>query len=176
MKVLKSYIVDPTNERNGLVHILAYCVMGNHYHLIIEEVQEGGITQFMHKFGVGYANYFNSKYGRVGSLFQGRFKSVLVDNERYLQYLLVYINVLNPAEFVNPNWKEDGIQDIGAVLRFAEGYSWSSHQDYLGKRGSLILDKRVLGRMFPTPAAYLDLVHMVLDEKKYQEISHLALE
>lgn len=176
MNVLKEYVVENDDTQKPLVRILAYCVMGNHYHLLLEEIQEGGITKFMHKLGTGYARYFNNKYDRVGPLFQGRFKSALVDNDLYLQYLLVYINVLNPAEFVEPGWKENGVQDVEKVLKFAEQYPWSSHQDYLGKRGSLILDRGVLGEMFPIWGKYAELVHIVLEGRKHQEISHLALE
>lgn len=176
LNVLKEYIVNQDNEREQLIRIMAYCLMGNHYHLLVEEIQEGGITKFMHKLGVGYAKYFNNKHERVGSLFQDKFKNILVDDERYLQYLLVYINVLNPAEFVVPNWKERGIQNIEAVLEHAEKYLWSTHLEYLGKRRSLIIDKGILGEMFPTSQAYLDLVKMVLRDKKYQEIDHLTHE
>ena len=101
---------------------------------------------------------------------------MLVDNERYLQYLLVYINVLNPAGIIEPNWKEEGIQDMEKVLQFVEEYQWSSHLDYLGKRGSLILNKGILGEMFPVPEKYMELVKMVLRDKQYQTIEHLTLE
>ncbi|TSC55680.1 MAG: hypothetical protein Greene071421_88 [Parcubacteria group bacterium Greene0714_21] len=176
MNVLKEYIVSDDGEREPLVRIMAYCIMGNHYHLLVEEIQEGGITKFMRKLGTGYARYFNNKYERVGPLFQSRFKNVLVDDERYLQYLLVYINVLNPAGIIEPNWKEQGIQDVEKVLKFTEEYQWSSHADYQGKRGSLILDRGILGELLPTPRAYTALVRVVLEAKKYAEIEHLTLE
>lgn len=174
--VLRDYIVNPKNERNRLVRILAYCLMGNHYHLLIEEIQEGGITKFMQKFGTGYVRFFNKKHDRVGGLFQGRFKSVLVDNESYLQYLLVYINVLNSAHFIEPNWKENGIEDIDKILQYAERYLWSTHLDYLGKRNSIIIEKGIFGELLPTPKAYATLVRAVLEEKKYAKIEHLFLE
>ena len=176
MNVLKKYITQDGKERERLVRILAYCLMENHYHLIVEEIQEGGITRFMHKLGVGYANYINTKYNRVGSLFQNRFKNVPVESERQLLYLFVYINVLNPLGVLEPNWKEDGIQHIKKALEFTEKYKWSSHLDYLGKRGSLILEKGVLGELLLTPKAYQDLVRMVLEGKKYAQIEHLTLE
>ena len=176
MNVLKDYIVSQGSERKPLVRIMAYCVMGNHYHLLVEEIQEGGITKFMHKLGIGYAKYFNNKHDRVGSLFQDKFKNVIVDNERYLQYLLVYINVLNPAQYIEPNWKEEGIQSIENVLKYAENYLWSTHLEYVGKRNSLIIDKGILGELLPTPEEYLELVTAVLQGKKYEEISSLMLE
>lgn len=176
LNVLKDYIIAQGIERKPLVRIIAYCIMRNHYHLLIEEIQESGITKFMHKLGLGYARYFNNKYERVGSLFQDKFKSVLVDNETYLLYLLVYINVLNPAGLIVPNWKEGGIKDIEAVLEFAANYPWSTHQEYIGKRRSLIIEKGILGEILPTPQAYLDLAGAVLSEKKYEEITHLTFE
>lgn len=176
LNVLKEYLRGQKNKREPLVRIMAYCVMENHFHLLIEEIREGGTTQFMHKLGLGYARYFNNKYNRVGSLYRDKFKNILIDNERYILYLLVYINVLNPAELIEPNWKEEGIRDIEKVLKFVEGYPWSSHQDYLGKRRSLIIDKGILGKLLPTPETYLNLVRAVLEEKKYKDISHLMLE
>jgi len=176
LRVLKNYIVKEDEKRKPLVRILAYCIMPNHFHLLVEEIQEGGISKFMQKLDQGYAKYFNNKYKRVGHLWQNRFKSILIDDERYLLYLLVYINVLNLAGLMEPNWKERGIKDIENILELAKKYQWSTHQDYLGKRGSLIIDKGILGKILPTPEKYLDLVKTVLEEKKYEEIIPLTLE
>ena len=176
LRVLRDYVVDPANERDKLVRILAYCVMDNHYHLLVEEIREGGVSQFMHKLGMGYAKFFNKKHKRVGHLFQDRFKNVLVDDDLYLQYLLVYINVLNPANFVEPNWKEEGIGNVEEVLRYAKEYPWSSHQDYLGLRNSIILEKGIFDTLLSTPEAYSDLVNAVLADKKHEVITHLTLE
>lgn len=176
LNVLKDYLIAQGSDRKPLVRILAYCIKKNHYHLIVEEIQEGGISKFMKKLNQGYARYFNNKYGRVGHLWQDKFQSVLVDNERYLLYLLVYVNVLNPAGLVEPNWKEEGIKDIKKILEFCETYLWSTHQEYLGKRGSIIIDKGIFKKLLPTPQDYLNLVKAVLAEKKYIEITHLMLE
>ena len=63
--------------RDGLVEILAFCLMPNHYHLLLRQAQDKGIVKFMQKLGTAYTNYFNIKNERVGPLFQGRFKAVL---------------------------------------------------------------------------------------------------
>jgi len=157
LKILKDYIIK--EGKKSLARILAYSLMPNHYHLLVEELRDGGISKFMHKFGNGYAHYFNEKYQRSGSLFEGRFKAVLVENEIYLQYL-----------------KEEGIRDMETVIRAVDEYPWGTHQEYSGKRGSIIIDKGVLGEIFPTPERYRDFVEQVLLDKKYQEISHLTLE
>lgn len=176
LNVLKEYIKNKKNGRKSLVRILAYCIMPNHYHLLVEELEEGGIVKFMHKFGMGYARYFNNKHDRVGSLFQNRFKAVLVENERQLLYLLVYINVINPGQLVEPNLKDEGVRDMQKVLEKAEEHLWGTHLEYLSKRKSLIIDKGVLGELLPTAKAYRELVKNVLRDKKYSEIDHLFLE
>ena len=176
LNVLKEYIISLGHQRKPLVRILAYCIMPNHFHLLIEEWEGGGIIKFMHKLGGGYARYFNNKHVRVGSLFQGRFKAVPVENERYLLYLLVYINVINPGQLVEPNLKEDGVRDMKKILQAAEEYPWGTHQEYIGKRGSIIIEKGIFGELLSTPKAYLELVEAVLRDKKYTEIGHLLLE
>ena len=176
LRVLRDYVISPGHERDKLVRILAYCIMDNHFHLLVEEIREGGISQFMHKLGIGYAKFFNEKHKRVGHLFQGRFKNVLVDDDLYLQYLLVYINVLNPANFVTPNWKEEGIANIEEVLRYVKEYPWSSHRDYLGLRNSIIMGKGIFDTLLSTPEVYSDLVNAVLADKKHEIITHLTLE
>lgn len=176
LNVLKDYIIVEGENREKLVRILAYSILNNHYHLLVEEIKEGGITQFMHKLGLGYARYFNNKYDRVGSLYQGRFKSILVDNELYLQYLLIYINVLNPLGIKNPNWKEEGIRDVDFVLEDLKDYLWTTHHEYAGLRNSLIIEKGILGEILPNTNDYFNLVESVLIDKKYQEIENLMLE
>jgi putative transposase len=179
LNVLKQYLFGSKEERKSLVCIIAYCLMPNHFHLLVEELAEGGITKFMHKFGTGYVSYFNKKHNRVGGLFQGRFKAVEVENERQLLYLLVYINVINPGQLAEPNLKEEGVKNIKNVLRFAEGYLFSTHQEYIGKRNSLIIDRRFFKELLPSPRKYLELVESVLQDKKYfinSEINYLFLE
>lgn len=76
-----------------LVKIVAFCLLPNHFHLILEENVEGGISKFMQKLGTGYTMYFNQKNDRSGALFQGKFKSKFVETQGYLEYLSVYVNL-----------------------------------------------------------------------------------
>lgn len=175
-RVIKEYFQKQKRNRSPLVRILADCLMPNHYHLILEELQKEGITKFMHKLGTGYVKYFNKKYDRVGGLFQGRFKAVHVSKELHLQYLLVYINVLNPGQLVERNLKKEGIRNVDAIIKFAENYPWSTHQEYIGKRESHIIDKGIYGNLFEDSAGYQDFVKMVLKGKKYQEIEDLTFD
>jgi putative transposase len=164
--VLKEFFAKEKRSREPLVRIMVDCLMPNHFHLLLEEIKKNGISRFMHKLGTGYARYFNNKYDRVGSLFQGRFKAVPIDDETYLKYLLVYINVINPAGLVEPKLKETGIKNKEKTLRFTKGYSWSTHQEYLGERDSIIIEKGLLGEFFPDGRKYRQFVEDVLESKK----------
>src|SRR4030042_1567820 len=82
--------------------------------------------------------FINKKYSRVGGLFQGRFKAVVIENDIHLQYVLAYINIINPGQLIEPELKEKGVIDIDKVMNFAESYSFSTNPDYLGLRDSII--------------------------------------
>lgn len=86
----------------------------------------------MKKLGSGYANYFNLKNRRVGSLFQGRFKAVLINQEEHFRYLPIYIH-LNPLDLVRPEWREGKIKNYSEAIEFLKSYRWSSYLDYIGQ-------------------------------------------
>src|SRR3989344_8568343 len=73
-----------------LVGIGAYCLMPNHFHLLITQTDKGSITRFMQKVSTGYSMYYNKKYQRSGALFEGKFKAEHADNDNYLKYLFSY--------------------------------------------------------------------------------------
>ena len=113
----------------SLVDILAYCLIPNHFHLVLRQKSKDGITKFMNRIGTAYSMYFNTKYRHSGVLFQGRFKSVHIDSEQYFRYIFSYIH-LNPIELVESSWKEKGIDDLARVKDFVNKYSYSSFLDY----------------------------------------------
>ncbi len=84
-----------SQKRKPIVSVISFCLMHNHYHLILKETSEAGISKFMHKLGTGYTLYFNAKNNRSGSLFQGTYKAKHAEDDRYLKYLFEYIH-LNP--------------------------------------------------------------------------------
>jgi len=174
MKSLKEFLSK--QERDPLVKIIADCLMDNHYHLLVKEVAEDGMAKFMQKLGTGYTMYFNKKYDREGALFQGNYKSVRVDNDKYLHYLLVYINLLNPAEIIEPNLRKTGPKNLNKIINFAANYRWSTHKEYLGTRDSFIIDKEILGEFFNTPEKYESFCRQVLEAEKYKQVKHLTFE
>jgi putative transposase len=108
--------------RKRLVDILVFTLMPNHYHLMLRQKAENGITRFMQKLGTGYTMYFNKKNKRTGSLFQGRFKAIHLTDNAHLIYLPHYIHT-NPLSL-----NYGGSTSID----FLEKYRWSSFLDYVG--------------------------------------------
>ena len=111
-----------------LVDVMIFTLMPNHFHLLIRQKKEGGITKFMQKVCTGYTMYFNKKYKRVGGLFQGRFKSVLVNREEHFIYLPFYIDI-NPLGLINNHVSN---ADWQANMQYLMDYRWSSFSDCIG--------------------------------------------
>jgi len=116
-----------------LISIGAWCLMTNHFHLLIRQEVNGGITKFMRKLGTGYSMFFNIKYQRVGALFGGLFKAKLIGvDDNYMRQLLGYIHI-NPLEIEFPDWKDKLNRPSTDMKKFLESYRYSSYLDYLGE-------------------------------------------
>ena len=120
--------------------------MPNHYHLVIEQLSENGISKFLQKVMTGYTMYFNKKYKRSGALFQGKTKSIYIDSDAYYRQLRAYID-LNPVELFNKSWKEKGsVTSVEGTLKFLGDYEWSDCKDhsvykkYLTGKDAVIFD------------------------------------
>ena len=120
VKLVKHWMFDGEEFRDifkrQYVEVVAFCLMPNHFHLILHEIKKGGISKFMQRLLNAYTKYFNTKYNRAGHLFGGKFQSVHIDNNAYLNYLSAYIH-LNPREL--KGWYRKEIK-----------YHWSSFQDF----------------------------------------------
>jgi len=121
------------DEREKFVEIFAFCFMPNHIHLLVKQLKDNGVTNFMKKVGIGYGGYFNRKYQRKGYVFQNRFKSVHIENDNQFMVVVPYI-FTNPTALIEPGWKEQGIKNhsVKEVVKFLEGYKWSSYKDCIG--------------------------------------------
>lgn len=162
----KNSEVAPRNfseEKIALVDILAYCLVPNHYHLLVHERREGGIVEFMRKIGTGYTMYFNKKYERVGPLFQGRFKSSHVARNEYFQYIPHYIH-LNALDALSPGWKNRG--NTREDIRKIESYTWSSAKSYLDPTiKDEILNKELIREVFGEQKEYREQLAEMLSSK-----------
>ncbi|MEX0651980.1 MAG: transposase [Candidatus Paceibacterota bacterium] len=105
-------ITTKTEER--LVDFVSYCLNPNHFHFILRQRSDGGISEFMKRLGGGYTWYFNNKHSRNGALFQGKFKSVHINSNEYLLHLSAYVNLNNrvhnfggpTAKIIRSSWDE----------------------------------------------------------------------
>ena len=148
--------------------------MDNHFHLLLKQVKNNGISHFLNKLG-GYSYYFNKKYKRVGPLFQGRFKAVLIRTDEQLRNTFVYVNT-NPIGLIKANWKERGIDDFKKASIFLQKYPWSSYPDYLEKgKFSSLLNREFFVDLFGTSKGCQEEVESWLKHKvevgKYKDIA-----
>lgn len=118
---------QPVKSFYGEVELLAYCLMPNHFHLLLHQITDNGVAEFMRTLSTSYTMYFNKRYQRVGSLFQGRYKAQRVDNDAYRLYISRYIH-LNPV----------------ALGRDIEQFEYSSMRHYLHRDVSWIQYDRVI--------------------------------
>lgn len=109
------YLESATKRYQAVIHV--YCLMDNHYHLLLE-TPAGNLPQIMRHINGAYTTYFNVKRERSGHLFQGRYKAILVDMDTYAKELSRYIH-LNPVR--------------AKMVETPEAYNWSSHSLYIGK-------------------------------------------
>ncbi|MBU2263510.1 transposase, partial [Patescibacteria group bacterium] len=147
------------NKKNKpLVNFIAFCLNKNHYHFILEQVTDNGISEFMKRIG-GYTWYFNNKYGRNGSLFQGTFKSIHINSNEYLLHLSVYINLNN------------------RIHRLGDLTAKSSWEEYLGITNKNFCKKDIILGQFKNSSEYKQFAESSLDlicERK--EMEKLLLE
>lgn len=143
-------LVGRTSKRKLLVQIHGWCIMGNHYHLLVSELVDGGITKFTMKLNVGYAKYFNARYKRVGTLFQGRTKKIHIASDAHFLHILHYIH-LNPLDLLKgaESWRALEIRNTRAAMDHLEKYRWSSYLDYCGRKNfPSVITKELFGDVF----------------------------
>ncbi|HEV8666792.1 MAG TPA: transposase [Candidatus Paceibacterota bacterium] len=134
--ILKDHAYEEIYDRDrgkSLVAIGAFCLMPNHFHILVTPIVEDGISKFMLKLQTGYSMYFNTKNNRSGSLFQGPFKSEHADEDVYLKYLFSYIH-LNPAKLKDKKWKENIKIHAKNLRMYVEKYPYSSLGAYVSEK------------------------------------------
>lgn len=123
------------------VELISFCLMPNHFHLVIREVKEHGTARYMQRVLNSYTKYYNTKYETSGHLFQGPYRAVLVEDNEQLMYLSAYVH-RNPREL--PHWKNK-----------EQKYEWSSYQDYIGEnRWGKLLPTEIILEQFKTKNEY----------------------
>lgn len=148
---------EPYPQFSGKVSILAYCLMSNHFHLLVYQNEVPFLEKLMRSVMTSYSRYFNLKYKRTGSLFESRYKAVRIDNDAYLQHVTRYIH-LNP--------------------RYWERYRYSSLKYYREEATSVWLNPNIVLGLFSSRQEYLQFVadyesqRDMMAELKYQLADH----
>lgn len=144
---------DPYLWERGsqIVSIGAYCLMPNHFHILITEKEKVGVSKFMQKLSTAYVMYYNKKYKRTGGLFEGKFKSEHLNTDRYLKYIFSYIH-LNPVKLLQTDWRKVGIKNPKKTLNYLNSYKYSSYFEYMGvkRKQNAILDTKTYPEYFPS--------------------------
>lgn len=142
-------------EKKPLVRVLGWVLMPNHFHLILREVRDDGMSKFMQKLCGSMATHFNAKYGERGSLFQGSYRSRTADihGEGYLRNLTVYVMVKNPFEMYSGGLKS-AIDDFDKAYVWATTYQFCSLGDFLKNSRSPIIEKDLMDNLFRGPGDF----------------------
>jgi putative transposase len=153
-------------RRELLVDIHAFCLMDNHYHLLLSERVENGISLFMKKLNMGYAKYFNERYERSGALWQGKYKKISVKRDAHFLYISYYIH-LNPLDFYFPEWRSGKVGKVSDALGFLEKYRWSSYLDYMGRRNFPSITRRD-----QFPQLHSKEIRTIIQGEELEHLSH----
>lgn len=125
--------------KHPIVEIICYSLMPNHYHILLRQIADNGISRFMQKLGIGYTKYFNKRYNRIGVLFQGVFKAKHISKNEYLLQLSRYIH-LNALSLMQSYWLSGGmgVCNTTEAYKFLKEYRWHSLPFILDKKPCLI--------------------------------------
>ncbi len=135
-------------ERKPLVHILAWTLMPNHFHLLLQEIQEGGVSRFMQRLCGSMSRHFNEKYQEQGSIFQGAYRSRTINTDRYLRWAIAYILVKNVFELY-PGGFARAVKECEKAWKWGiDTYKFSSLSDYALGKPTPIINGNFIGEMF----------------------------
>jgi putative transposase len=153
------------HARKHRVALHAYVLMGNHFHLLATPETDEGISQLMQSVGRRYVRNYNLRHGRTGTLWEGRYRSTLIQPERYLLPCMVYLD-LNPVR--------DGI--VGEPGE----YQWSSYGHYAGRHADKLITPHPLywqlgNTPFARDEAYAALVRVGISEQQKRVLTDAAL-
>ena len=168
--IYEASFLDPAilskRKRKRLVKFIAYCLNPNHYHFILQQVTDGGISEFMKRLGGGYTWYFNHQNKRNGYLFQGIFKAKHINSNEYLLHLSAYVNL------------NDNVHKLGGATA---KLNKSSRDEYVGKIEEDFCEKGIILEQFKNKHEYMEfaessLVDILEKKQRNKELNDLLLE
>lgn len=149
------------NRSQKVVDILCYCLMPNHFHFLVKQLKDHGISTFISQLSNSYTKYFNTRYRRIGPLLQGAFKAVRIETDEQLVHASRYIH-LNPV--------------VSGLVKMPQHYDWSSYIGYTTQKPTICVVNEVMG-LFGTPQKYKEFVEAQIDYGTTLEIlKHRAID
>ncbi len=156
-----SFQLEEKKSKNKLVDIVCYCLNPNHFHFLLYARQDDGISKFMHRLQMGYAKYFNQKYKRRGSLFQGTFKAKHVSDNDYFLHLAVYTSLNNK------------VHQLGHLVSKLVRSSWNYYAKYPEINDPLISGSEIVTSQFKNSKDFvefaMDSLELMLERKKEEK-------
>lgn len=140
-------ITIPFKQDQKLVEIISYCLMPNHFHFLVKQLQDNGISIFISQLSNSFTKYFNIKYKRVGPLLQGAFKAVLIESDEQLIHVSRYIH-LNPV--------------VSKLTNNIDSYKWSSYPEYLQDYNG-ICNKKVILDFYPSIEKFREFIESQIE-------------
>ena len=164
------------DQRDKFVEILAFSFMPNHLHLILKQIKNNGITEFMRKVNGGYAKYFNEKYSRKGHLFN-KFYPVHIKDDNQMKTTFTYVHT-NLISLIEPGWKENGVKNPKKVKEFLENNKRHSYPDYLGKKNFPSVTERefILELMGGSEECMAVVDNWIMHKKEIKDFRDIFLE
>ncbi|MEX0919025.1 MAG: transposase [Candidatus Paceibacterota bacterium] len=140
-------------EREPLVRLSAFCLHDNHFHLLVKEIREGGLSEFMQRLPNSMTKRYNKNYDGSGSIFQSSYQSRLIDSDADLMNVALYIMVKNVFERY-PGGLKKAISEFNQAYKWALGDPFSSFAEYATDRRFALIDKDLLTEYFPNPKEF----------------------
>lgn len=152
----RASLMENLKKNNKLVQILAFCIMPNHFHLLVRQLEDNGILTLVKNIQNSYAKYFNIKYKRTGSLFQEQFKAIRLETDEQLLHVSRYIHINPLTAYI--------VKNIAELI----SYPWTSFMDYVGNNERDIINTSEILAFFPSGKK--DFLRFNRDQENYQKV------
>ncbi len=165
---------NPKKSIHPLVSILAYALMDNHYHLVLEQLVDNGISRFMQRLGNGFTKYHNKRSDRKGVVFEARYKSIAIQTEAQFLHITRYVH-LNPYDKCDYAWRHGEARSREEAKSVLLSYPWSSYRHYKGLEVNPAVDASPVLACFNDSADYENFVLSWIN-RNYEPILGLMLD
>lgn len=163
-------------ERRPLVKILAWTLMPNHFHLLLQEIQDGGVSRFMQSLGGSMSRHFNEKYRETGSVFQGAYRSRTIGTDRYLRWAISYVLVKNVFELY-PGGYDRAVREFNSAWKWGiERYMFSGLREVVSSKQPSVTDIDLFYDFFKSPADFKTCSRDMILSRRGEAVEAISFE